>query len=53
VKKENVESIGKEIIAFVHAILDATTNKFIEPSNSMQNLWYKLMVRKQLHNCHN
>jgi hypothetical protein len=53
VKKENVESIGKEIIAFVPAILDATTNKFIEPSNSMQNLLYKLMVCKQLHNCHN
>jgi len=52
VKKENVENISKEIIAFVLAILDATTNKFVEPSNSMQNLLYKLMVRKQLHNCH-
>jgi hypothetical protein len=30
-QKENVESIGKEIIAFVLAILDATTNNFIEP----------------------
>jgi hypothetical protein len=41
VKKENVESIGKEIITFVPTILDATTNKFIEPSNSMQILLYK------------
>jgi len=40
VKKENVESIGKEIIAFVLTILDAMINKFIEPSNSMQNLLY-------------
>jgi hypothetical protein len=30
VKKENVESIGKEIIVFVPTILNVTTNKFIE-----------------------
>jgi hypothetical protein len=37
-KKENVESIGKGIITFVLAILNATTNKLIEPIDSMQNL---------------
>ncbi len=52
-KKENVESIGNFFIAFVLAILDATTNKFIESTNIMQNLLYKLVVCKQLHNCHN
>jgi hypothetical protein len=52
-KKENVESIGKEIIAFVPTILNATTNKFIESIDSMQNLLYRLAVRKHSHNCHN
>jgi hypothetical protein len=36
VKKENVESFRKEIIAFVPTISNATTNKFIEPLDSMQ-----------------
>jgi hypothetical protein len=36
VKKENVECIGKKIIAFIPPILDATLNKFIEPLDSMQ-----------------
>jgi hypothetical protein len=51
--KKNVESIGKKIIAFVPTILDATTNKFIESTCSMQILLYRLVVHKQSHNCHN
>jgi hypothetical protein len=47
VKKEDVENIGKYITTFVLAILDATTNKFIKPTNNMQNLLYKLVVCKQ------
>ncbi len=52
-RKENIERISNEIIAFVLAPFDENISKFIEPIDNMQKLLYKLVIHKQLHSCHN
>jgi hypothetical protein len=53
IMENDIERITNKIVAFVSAIFNNIKNEFIEPTNAMQHILYKLVMKKQLHTCGN
>jgi hypothetical protein len=48
---EDLASISNDIMAYVPTIYDKVTKTFNEPSNSLEQKLFKLVVQKYIHNC--
>jgi hypothetical protein len=48
---EDLASISNDIMAYIPAVYDEATKTFTEPSDSMEQRLFKLVVRKQVHSC--
>jgi hypothetical protein len=43
--------ITNEIVVVIPAIFDEATTTFVVPNDSLQNKLFKMVLRKQLHEC--
>jgi hypothetical protein len=49
--KNDLNHVTNDILAFVHDIYDKTQKSFVKPLHPIENKLFKLIYRKQLHNC--
>ncbi len=53
IMENDIEHITNKIVTFVPTIFNNNKNEFIEPTDAMKHILYKLIMRKQLHTCGN
>ncbi len=53
VEEENLNIITNEIVVVIPVVFDGTTTKFIVLKDSLQNKLFKMVLRKQFHECQN